>query len=60
MDDKNLVCLCCKCRQNFRDAGGYRLRRAVFPQEIKDICTYCQTRYGYDYYLEPIAEEEAV
>lgn len=36
----------------FQDAGGYRLRRARFPQETKEICTYCQTQYGYDYYVE--------
>lgn len=54
MDDKSLICLCAGCRQNFQEADGYRLRRARYPQETKDVCTYCQTRYGYDYILEPL------
>lgn len=50
---RNLVCLCPRCRQNFLAAGIYSLRRVCFPQENKDTCTYCQTRYGYDYYVGP-------
>lgn len=60
MDDKYLVCLCHKCRQQFRDAGGYRLKRVVIPQENKEVCTYCQSRYGYDYYLVPADKDAAV
>ena len=32
------------------DAKGVRLRRADPRQLVKDVCTYCQTRYGFDYY----------
>lgn len=24
-----------------------------FKQKIKDVCTYCQIRYGFDYYVQP-------
>ncbi len=51
---QNLICLCPRCRQNFLAAHLYSLRRVQFPQEKKDTCTYCQTRYGYDYYVEPL------
>lgn len=59
MDDRYLMCLCPRCRQYFQDAGGYRLRRARFPQETKEICTYCQTQYGYDYYVVSANTDDA-
>lgn len=54
MSEENLICLCARCRQQFKDTGLYRLRRVMFPQEAKEPCTYCQIRNGYDYYLEPL------
>ena len=30
-------------------------RRADVHQQTKDVCTYCQTRYGFDYYVQPAA-----
>ena len=53
MGKRSVMCLCHSCRQCFRDACSYSVRRVVFPQETKDICSYCQRRMGYDYYLEP-------
>lgn len=52
INHRSLVCLCPRCRQNFMAAGIYSLRRACPRQEIKETCTYCQTRYGYDYYVK--------
>ena len=54
MNNKYLLCLCSSCLQNFQEADGYQLRRARFHQKTKDICTYCNSRYGYDYCLEPL------
>lgn len=52
MTDKgNLICHYPSCRQNFLAMGMYSLQHVCFPQEDKDICTYFQIRYGYDYYI---------
>ena len=39
------------------DAKGVWLRRADPRQLVKDVCTYCQTRYGFDYYVQPIVRK---
>ena len=54
VDESTLTTLCAVCRGAFLDAKGVRLRRADPRQLVKDICTYCQTRYGFDYYVQPI------
>ena len=54
VDESTLTTLCTVCREAFLDAKGVRLRRADPRQLVKDICTYCQTRYGFDYYVQPI------
>ena len=50
VDESTLTTLCAVCRGAFLDAKGVRLRRADPRQLVKDVCTYCQTRYGFDYY----------
>ena len=40
-------------RNSFQGAKGVRVRRADPKQKIKDVCTYCQIRYGFDYYVQP-------
>ena len=54
VDESTLTTLCAVCRGAFLDAKGVRLRRADPRQLVKDVCTYCQTRYGFDYYVQPI------
>ena len=46
VDESTLTTLCAVCRGAFLDAKGVRLRRADPRQLVKDVCTYCQTRYG--------------
>ena len=67
VDESTLTTLCAVCRGAFLDAKGVRLRRADPRQLVKDVCTYCQTRYGFDYYqmvnsalLIPCAEYQRV
>ena len=48
VDESTLTTLCAVCRGAFLDAKGVRLRRADPRQLVKDVCTYCQTRYGFD------------
>lgn len=54
VDESTLTTLCAVCRGAFLDAKGIRLRRADPRQLVKDVCKYCQTRYGFDYYVQPI------
>ena len=51
----SLITLCPVCLHSFQDAKKAFLRRADVHQQIKDVCTYCQTRYGFDYYVQPAA-----
>ena len=51
----SLITLCPVCLHAFQDAKKAFLRRADVHQQIKDVCTYCQTRYGFDYYVQPAA-----
>lgn len=55
-DRASLICLCPICRENFEITGTYRIRRANYRQTVKGICTYCQIRMGYDYYVTSAAE----
>ena len=55
VDPASLMTLCPICRNLFQDAKKAFLRRADVHQQIKDVCTYCQTRYGFDYYVRPVA-----
>ena len=46
VDESTLTTLCAVC-----------LRRADPRQLVKDVCTYCQTRYGFDYYVQPVVRK---
>ena len=47
-DESTLTTLCPRCLDAFRN-----VRRANPRQTIKEPCTYCQTRFGFDYYIQP-------
>ncbi|HIQ74645.1 MAG TPA: hypothetical protein IAA51_09540 [Candidatus Cottocaccamicrobium excrementipullorum] len=55
-DRVSLLCLCPACRENFERTGSYHIRRADQRQSVKEACTYCQIRMGYDYYVMPASE----
>ena len=44
-DESTLTTLCPHCLSAVRRADPYQL--------TKEPCTYCQTRFGYDYYIQP-------
>lgn len=44
-----LLCLCSVCRDQFAGIPGAYLKRADKEQTVKEICTYCGSRRGYDY-----------
>ena len=52
-DESTLTTLCPRCLNAFRNARGIRVRRADPYQLTKEPCTYCQTNFGYDYYIQP-------
>ena len=52
-DDSTLTTLCPNCLNAFRNTRGIRVRRANPNQQVKEPCTYCQTRFGFDYYIQP-------
>lgn len=45
--------LCGKCLSQFYFTGCYRIRRKDEFQIIKDECTYCGCRNGFDYCIYP-------
>ena len=53
VDPASLMPLCPVCLHSFQDARKAFLRRADVHQQTKDVCTYCQTRYVFDYYVQP-------
>ena len=55
----SLITLCPVCLHSFQDAKRSSLRRTDLRQQSKEICTYCQTRYGFDYYVQPAARRDS-
>lgn len=53
IDESTLTTLCPRCLNAFRNTRGIRVRRADPGQIVKEPCTYCQTNFGYDYYIQP-------
>ena len=56
-DESTLTTLCPRCLNAFRNTRGIRVRRADPYQLTKEPCTYCQTNFGYDYYIQPAAAQ---
>ena len=54
----SLITLCPVCLHSFQDARRTTLRRANLRQQTKDVCTYCQTCYGFDYYAQPMVHRD--
>ena len=52
-DESTLTTLCPRCLNAFRNTRGIRVCRADPYQLTKEPCTYCQTNFGYDYYIQP-------
>ena len=57
IDESTLTTLCPRCLNAFRNARGIRVRRADPGQTVKEPCTYCQTNFGYDYYIQPPVQD---
>ena len=59
-DESTLTTLCPRCLTAFRNARGIRVRRADPYQLTKEPCTYCQTRFGFDYTSSPPARKPPI
>jgi mRNA interferase MazF len=44
-----VMTLCARCASDFFDAGSYDLIRINPSKRVKERCTVCSTRTGYDY-----------
>lgn len=47
--DEMELCLCPTCASQFYNSPEHVIRRSDPYQSIKDDCTYCQVRQGFDY-----------
>lgn len=47
------LCLCSVCAGYFYNSGEHHIKRADYSQDIKERCTYCNYRQGYDFLVLP-------
>ena len=45
------LCLCASCARAFYNISTYRIVRKDYRQREKEMCTFCNYRMGYDYYI---------
>ena len=48
-----MICLCATCANAFYNVPTIRIKRVDRYQLVKDCCTYCGVRNGYDYIITP-------
>ena len=52
--------ICYKCKVDYESTGEYYIHRADSNQTDKDICFFCQDKYGYEYEVIPKNKREPV
>ena len=45
------LCLCGRCASDFYNVPGHYIKRVDKDQTVKETCTYCNSRLGYDYII---------
>lgn len=50
-EDAEVIVLCRKCAECFRDSGPFRLRRADPDESASEICTVCSAHVGHEYVM---------
>ena len=48
LNDALIMSLCPVCEQHFRNTGSYHVYHLNPEQTVKDTCTYCNKRRGFD------------
>ena len=46
-----VLCLCSRCASYFSNSPDYYLLRHDPDQMVKETCTFCNIRTGYDYWI---------
>lgn len=52
--DEMTICLCPTCAAQFYNSTDHIIRRVDPLRDLKDDCTYCQVRQGYDYLIKKV------
>ena len=52
--DEMTLCLCPTCAAQFYNSPDHIIRRVDPLRDLKDDCTYCQVRQGYDYLIKKV------
>jgi len=55
--ESDLMTLCGKCERDFADSDAFDIERADFNQRDKCICTFCNARMGFDFYVRRKASQ---
>jgi DNA-directed RNA polymerase subunit RPC12/RpoP len=50
--DAMLLTLCARCAAQFYNSDEHIIRRTDMNQKIKETCTYCGFKQGWDYSVE--------
>jgi len=50
--DIMLLTLCARCAAQFYNTPGYIVRRANPAQMVKEPCSYCSCKNGWDYKIQ--------
>lgn len=59
LTDEITLCLCPVCAPQFYNSKEHTIRRTNLTQTAKELCAYCQVRYGYDYTIKKRNEDKS-
>lgn len=51
------ICLCSRCANQFYNSPKHFIKRANPFQTVKEPCTYCNYRYGYDFLIFDLTDD---
>ena len=52
------ICLCSRCASQFYNSPNHYIKRVDPYQTVKEPCTYCNYRYGYDFLIFELEKED--
>lgn len=58
--DEMELCLCPICASQFFNSPDHIIRRVNPLCDVKDDCTYCQVRQGYDYMIRRVKKKSSI
>ena len=51
-EERMMMCLCGACACAFYNTPGNKIKRKNTKQQRRDICDFCNYRYGFDYLVK--------